>query len=122
MTTGSPSSAPGSETAALPSPTPAPADEPGLAIAYVRDGNIHLWNESTGQTRTIVDTGDAIAVTMSDELRFEPDAFSVAAGETVRFEVTKLAGVDESVDCDDIHAEALCGLFGADPLHRNPSP
>jgi uncharacterized cupredoxin-like copper-binding protein len=33
------------------------------------------------QPRTIV-------VSMSDELRFEPDAFSVAAGETVRFEVT----------------------------------
>jgi uncharacterized cupredoxin-like copper-binding protein len=29
-----------------------------------------------------------IAVSMTDELRFEPDAFSVAAGETVRFEVT----------------------------------
>lgn len=29
-----------------------------------------------------------IAVTMTDELRFEPDAFSVASGETVRFEVT----------------------------------
>ena len=36
-------------------------------------------------------TGDAVrtvAVSMTDELRFEPDAFSVAAGETVRFEVT----------------------------------
>ncbi len=29
-----------------------------------------------------------IAVNMTDELRFEPDAFTVAAGETVRFEVT----------------------------------
>ena len=29
-----------------------------------------------------------IAVSMSDELRFEPGAFTVAAGETVRFEVT----------------------------------
>ena len=70
VTTGIPSAAtgaPGSETAALPSPTSAPANEPGLAIAFVRDGNIHLWNESTGQTRAIVDTGDAIAVTMSDD-------------------------------------------------------
>ena len=36
-------------------------------------------------------TGDeprTIAVSMTDELRFEPDAFTVAAGETVRFEVT----------------------------------
>jgi uncharacterized cupredoxin-like copper-binding protein len=29
-----------------------------------------------------------IAVSMTDELRFEPDSFTVAAGETVRFEVT----------------------------------
>jgi uncharacterized cupredoxin-like copper-binding protein len=29
-----------------------------------------------------------IAVSMTDELRFEPDAITVAAGETVRFEVT----------------------------------
>lgn len=29
-----------------------------------------------------------LAVRMTDELRFEPDAFNVAAGETVRFEVT----------------------------------
>ena len=29
-----------------------------------------------------------IAVSMSDELRFEPDQFTVAAGETIRFEVT----------------------------------
>ncbi|MBA2634629.1 MAG: cupredoxin domain-containing protein [Chloroflexi bacterium] len=29
-----------------------------------------------------------IAVSMTDELRFEPDAFTVSAGEMVRFEVT----------------------------------
>jgi len=29
-----------------------------------------------------------IAVSMNDELRFEPDAFTVSTGETVRFEVT----------------------------------
>ena len=37
--------------------------------------------ESADDVRTI-------AVSTTDELRFEPDAFSVAAGETVRFEVT----------------------------------
>lgn len=37
--------------------------------------------ESADDVRTI-------AVSMTDELRFEPDAFRVAAGETVRFEVT----------------------------------
>ena len=29
-----------------------------------------------------------VTVAMTDDLRFEPDAFTVAAGETVRFEVT----------------------------------
>ena len=67
VTTGVPSSAPDS-TAAVPlSPTSAPANEAGLSVAFVRDGNIQLWSESTGQTRTIVDSGDVIAVTMSDD-------------------------------------------------------
>ena len=67
VTTGGPSPAPGSAAAASPSPTSAPVNEPGLAVAFVRDGNIQLWNESTGQTQTIVDTGDVIAVSMSDD-------------------------------------------------------
>ena len=67
VTTGGPSPTAGGETAALPSPGAAPANEAGLSVAFVRDGNIHLWDESTGQTRTIVDKGDAIAVTMSDD-------------------------------------------------------
>ncbi|HEX2990490.1 MAG TPA: hypothetical protein VHO49_07410 [Anaerolineales bacterium] len=50
-----------------PSPSAAPANETGLSVAFVRDGNIQLWNESTGQTRTIVDTGDVIGVSMSDD-------------------------------------------------------
>ncbi len=63
----SPSPAPGSVTTALPSPAAAPSNESWLAVAFVRDGNIQLWDESTGQIQTIQNTGDVIAVTMSDD-------------------------------------------------------
>ena len=52
---------------ALPSPTAASSNQSGLVVAFVKDGNIQLWDESTGQTQTIQNTGDVIAVTMSDD-------------------------------------------------------
>jgi Tol biopolymer transport system component len=62
-----PSPAPGSVATALPSPGVAPSNESGLAVAFVKDGNIQMWDESTGQIQTILNTGDVIAVTMSDD-------------------------------------------------------
>lgn len=62
-----PSSAPGSVATALPSPAAAPSNESWLAVAFVKGGNIQLWDESTGQIQTILNTGDVIAVTMSDD-------------------------------------------------------
>jgi len=63
----SPSPTPGSVPTALPSPAVAPSNESWLAVAFVKDGNIQLWDESTGQIQTILNTGDVIAVTMSDD-------------------------------------------------------
>ncbi len=63
----SPSPTPGSATTALPSAAAVPSNESSLAIAFVKDGNIQLWDESTGQIQTILNTGDVIAVTMSDD-------------------------------------------------------
>src|SRR5512134_2935929 len=63
----SPSPAPGSVGTALPSPAAGPSNESGLAVAFIKDGNIQLWDESTGHTQPIVNTGDVIAVTMSDD-------------------------------------------------------
>jgi Tol biopolymer transport system component len=63
----SPSPTPGSVATALSSPAAAPSNESGLAVAFVKDGNIQLWDESTGQIQTILNTGDVIAVTMSDD-------------------------------------------------------
>ena len=36
-------------------------------VAFVKDGNIQVWDEATGQTRTIFDGGDAIGVSASDD-------------------------------------------------------
>jgi Tol biopolymer transport system component len=40
---------------------------PRAVVAFVRDGNIQLWDEATGQSQTIFDSGNVSAVTMSDD-------------------------------------------------------
>lgn len=47
-----------------------------------------------------------VAVTMSDELRFEPDAITVAAGETIRFVVHNAGAVDHEFLIGDEEAQA----------------
>ena len=47
------------------SPEPSAADS--LAVAFVKDGDIHLWEEATGQSRTLVKAGDVDRVTVSDD-------------------------------------------------------
>jgi len=47
-----------------------------------------------------------VAVTMRDELRFEPDQFSFAAGETVRFEVTNAGAIRHEFFIGDTDAQA----------------
>jgi hypothetical protein len=52
---------------ALPSPS-VPSLPIGLIeVAFVKDGNIQIWDEATQQTRTIVNTGDVFSVTTSDD-------------------------------------------------------
>jgi hypothetical protein len=38
-----------------------------LVVAFVKDGNIHLWEEVTQQSRTLIRAGDVTSVTMSDD-------------------------------------------------------
>lgn len=38
-----------------------------LVVAFVKDGDIHLWEEPTHQSRTLIRAGDVINVTMSDD-------------------------------------------------------
>ena len=51
----------------MPAPTTKPSTGPQIMVAFVKDGNIQLWDESTGQSKTILNAGDVIAVKMSDD-------------------------------------------------------
>lgn len=70
--------------------------------------------QSPAGTSTDVRT---IQVAMTDELRFEPDAFTAGAGETVRFEVTNSGEIlhdffigDEQEQAE--HEEEMGGMSG----------
>lgn len=52
---------------AVPSPSVMPLSIGTTLVAFVKDGNIDVWDDATQQTQTIVDSGDVIAVTMSDD-------------------------------------------------------
>jgi hypothetical protein len=44
-----------------------PASAGSLVVAFVKDGDIHLWEEATGQSRTLIKAGDVTSVTLSDD-------------------------------------------------------
>jgi hypothetical protein len=52
---------------AIPSPSVPSLPTGMIEVAFVKDGNIQVWDEATQQTRTIVDTGDVFSVTVSDD-------------------------------------------------------
>lgn len=52
---------------AIPSPSVPPLPVGMIEVAFVKDGNIQVWDEATQQTRTIVNTGDVFSVTTSDD-------------------------------------------------------
>jgi hypothetical protein len=63
-----PSSQPtGSLSTAIPSPSVPSLSTGMLEVAFVKDGNLQVWDEATQQTRTIVNTGDVFSVTVSDD-------------------------------------------------------
>lgn len=51
-------------------------------------------------------SAQVVAVTMTDELRFEPNAFTFSAGETVRFEVTNAGAIQHEFFIGDADAQA----------------
>src|SRR3990172_6153597 len=58
--------------AELPPPTPAPTQVPstspgGAVVVFVKDGDLLVWDEATGQTQSIFDVDDAINLTVSDD-------------------------------------------------------
>jgi WD40 repeat protein len=52
---------------AMPSPSMPYSPSGMIEVAFVKDGNIQVWDEATQQTRTIVNTGDVFSVTVSDD-------------------------------------------------------
>ena len=52
---------------AMPSPSMSPLPIGMIEVAFVKDGNIQVWDETTQQTRTILNTGDVFSVTVSDD-------------------------------------------------------
>jgi WD40 repeat protein len=51
----------------IPSPNVSPLPIGKIEVAFVKDGNIQVWDETTQQTRTIANTGDVLSVTTSDD-------------------------------------------------------
>jgi len=54
---------------ATPTQVPAPSASTGQSalVAFVKDGNILAWEEASGQSQTIFDSGDVIRVELSDD-------------------------------------------------------
>src|SRR5687767_12108386 len=38
-----------------------------ISVAFVKDGDVHLWEEATGQSLTFLRAGDVTSVMMSDD-------------------------------------------------------
>jgi Tol biopolymer transport system component len=51
----------------IPSPSVPPVPIGMIEVTFVKDGNIQVWDEATQQTRTILNTGDVLSVTTSDD-------------------------------------------------------
>ncbi|HET9909605.1 MAG TPA: hypothetical protein VFQ23_23360 [Anaerolineales bacterium] len=67
VSTSTPSPAPSLPLTGEPAATAAPIIGSGLRVAFVKERNIHLWDESTGQSQIIFNAGDVIAVKMSED-------------------------------------------------------
>jgi len=48
-------------------PTTSASTGQSALVAYIKDGNILVWDEATGHSETIYNAGDVIAMTMSDD-------------------------------------------------------
>ena len=51
-----------------PEPTEAPQGTRGSAVvAYIKDGDLLVWEEATGQSRTVFDSGDVVRIELSGD-------------------------------------------------------
>ena len=86
-------------------------------VAFVKDGNLLVWEAAASQSRTISDTGDAVRVELSDDgelAAFVRRAY-FAAGDYDRHEMSSLwvVGLDGENPRQIVSAEALRLLVGA---------
>ena len=56
---------------AMPSPSVPSLPTGMIEVAFVKDGNIQVWDEATQQTRSTVNTGDVFSLTASDGIAHE---------------------------------------------------
>ena len=78
-----PSAAPSAASTVTPSSDASPEARGSAVVVFVRDGNIAVWEEATGSSQTIVDSGDVIRVELSDDAKlvaFVRRSFFTAGG------------------------------------------
>jgi hypothetical protein len=78
-----PSAAPSAAPTATLSSDASPGAGGSAVVVFVRDGNIAVWEEATGSSQTIVDSGDVIRVELSDDAKlvaFVRRSFFTAGG------------------------------------------
>ena len=55
---------------AFPTNTPIPTDQPtgeSIVVAFVKDGDVHVWDSTTEQSKLVFNADDATTVTISDD-------------------------------------------------------
>jgi len=78
-----PSAARSAASTVTPSAEASPEAGGSAVVVFVRDGNIVVWEEATGSSQTIVDSGDVIRVELSDDAKlvaFVRRSFFAAGG------------------------------------------
>ena len=63
----SPSPGPDIAPTAMPSASTTLSTEESIVVAFVKDGNIQLWDSTTNQSETFVRSGDVVSVWISDD-------------------------------------------------------
>lgn len=85
-----------------------------IVLLGVLGGSLAACSSPGASSTASIDAGSpslsesprVVTVTMTDELRFEPDAFTFSVGETVRFEVTNAGAIQHEFFIGDADAQA----------------
>ncbi|HMK09880.1 MAG TPA: hypothetical protein VK449_12700 [Anaerolineales bacterium] len=117
LTSGLPAASTVAAAPTLGAPAPSQSPSGSLAVAYIEDGNLLVWNQASGETRTLFDSGDVIRVEPSDDGRVL--AFLrrsvVQRSETEAYEQSALWAIDSSGENtrELVSADGLRSLLAA---------